>query len=136
MEAASHFDWTREADQRRSCDEHDDHDEHDEGLLEHLRTGCILLLLHETAACSVQLHSALAGLRLHEDPAALQCALEAMEDTGLVFSTWGPAATVPRRHTFHIAPAGDQWLRHAASDLRSTEGFLGAFVARCGEHLA
>jgi DNA-binding PadR family transcriptional regulator len=56
-----------------------------------------------------------------------------MEDAGLVFSTWGPFASSPERHTFHIASDGMQWLRHTADDLQSTEFFLGAFVARCGE---
>ena len=57
-----------------------------------------------------------------------------MEDVGLVFSTWGPAANSPERHTFHIAPDGMQWLRHASGELETTESFLGAFVARCAEH--
>jgi DNA-binding PadR family transcriptional regulator len=110
-------------------------EDQDDDLREHLLTACVLLLLQERAATSAQLHSALGALRLLEDPAMLPRTLEAMEDSGLVFSTWGAGATVPRRHTFHVAPAGSEWLSRAAGELRRSEGFLGAFVARCGERL-
>jgi DNA-binding PadR family transcriptional regulator len=130
MAATSRFDWTSAGGQRWLSDVAQ---EQEEDLLEHLLTACVLLLLHETSASCAQLHDALTALRLQEDPAVLQATLEAMEDTGLIFSTWGPFATAPRRHTFHIAAAGRQWLRHAAGELQSAEGFLGAFVARCGE---
>jgi DNA-binding PadR family transcriptional regulator len=103
-------------------------------FLEHLLTACVLLLLHETPASSRGLHDGLADLGFDEDPARLQHTLEAMEDLGLLFSTWGQSANAPERHTFHVAPEGRQWLRQAASELQSTEGFLGAFVARCREH--
>jgi DNA-binding PadR family transcriptional regulator len=108
-------------------------DTDDDELLAHLLTACVLLLLYEAPASSAQLHEALPALRLHEDPAVLQGTLEAMEDAGLVFSTWGPRATAPERHTFHIAPAGTQWLQASAEELQSTKGFLGSFVARCEE---
>lgn len=96
-------------------------------LLEHLLTGCVLLLLHETSATRARLDDALAAVRLHEYSVSVQRVLEALEDDGLVFSTPGP--------TFHIAPAGTQWLCAAAGELRRSEGFLGAFLARCGERL-
>jgi len=105
----------------------------EDDLLEHLVISCVLLLLHETPASGEQLREALAALHLHHDPAVIQRALELMEDAGLVVSTWGAGATAPARHTFQIAPAGSQWLVNATTQLRSTEGFLGAFVARCGE---
>jgi DNA-binding PadR family transcriptional regulator len=108
-------------------------DTDDDALLAHLLTACVLLLLYETPATSAELQRALAALRLHEDPAVLQFRLEAMEDSGLVYATWGPGATAPERHTFHIADAGTQWLQHASDELRSTNGFLGSFVARYGE---
>jgi DNA-binding PadR family transcriptional regulator len=108
-------------------------DSDDDALLAHLRTACVLLLLLETPATSADLHSALAALRLHEDPDLLQFRLEAMEDMGLVYATWEPGSTEPTRHTFHIAEAGLQWLRMAADELRSTNGFLGSFVARYEE---
>lgn len=127
MSATSRFDRTS-AGTRRARRAAPDGD-----LLAHLRKACVLLLLHETPASSRQLHEALGALRLQGTAAALQFTLEAMEDAGLMYSTWGPAATGPERHTFHIAPAGLQWLRHAAAELQSAEGFLGAFVARCGE---
>jgi len=102
----------------------------DDDFLEHLRTACVLLLLHETPAATVELGNALATLRLDEHPAGIERVLETMEDDGLVFST-----SVPQPQTFHIALAGKQWLCDATGELRRTEGFLGAFVARCGEHL-
>jgi len=109
--------------------------EEEEDLLEHLVVSCVLLLLHKTPAGADRLHEALDALRLHRDREAVQHTLELMEDAGLVFSTWGARATVPERNTFHIAPAGSQWLVNATEQLRCTEGFLGAFVARCGERL-
>jgi DNA-binding PadR family transcriptional regulator len=109
--------------------------EDEDDLLEQLVISCVLLLLHETPASSEELHEALAALRLNRDREVIQGTLELMEDAGLVFSTWGASATAPGRHTFHIAPAGSQWLVNATARLRSTEGFLGAFVARCGERL-
>jgi DNA-binding PadR family transcriptional regulator len=109
------------------------HDAGDDALLAHLLTACVLLLLYETPATSGELHSALAALRLHEDPAVLQFRLAAMEDSGLVYATWGPGATAPERHTFHIAEDGLRWLQLAADELRSTKGFLGSFVARYEE---
>jgi DNA-binding PadR family transcriptional regulator len=109
------------------------HDTEDDALLAHLLTACVLLLLYETPATCEELHSALAALRLHEDPAVLQFRLAAMEDSGLVYATWGPRATTPERHTFHIAEPGLRWLELAADELRSTNGFLGSFVARYEE---
>lgn len=109
------------------------HDSDDDALLAHLLTACVLLLLYETPATSTELHAALSALRLHEDPAVLQFRLEAMEDNGLVYATWGPRATEPERHTFHIAEAGLDWLKASADELRSTKGFLGSFVARYEE---
>jgi DNA-binding PadR family transcriptional regulator len=108
-------------------------DADDDALVAHLLTACVLLLLYETPATSAELHTALAALRLHEDPTVLQFRLEAMEDNGLVYATWGPSATAPERHTFHIADAGLQWLQMAADELRHTNGFLGSFVARYEE---
>jgi hypothetical protein len=108
-------------------------DTDDDALLAHLLTACVLLLLYETPATSDELHAALAALRLHEDPAGLQFRLEAMEDSALVYSTWGAGAAAPGHHTFHIAAAGLQWLQMAADELRSTNGFLGSFVARYEE---
>ena len=96
-------------------------------LLEHLLTGCVLLLLHETSATPAQLEDALAAAPLREYLASLQPVLDAMEGDGLVFSTSGP--------TLHIASAGTRWLCNAAGELQRSEGFLGAFLARCGEHL-
>jgi DNA-binding PadR family transcriptional regulator len=109
------------------------HDTDDDALLAHLLTACVLLLLYETPATSVELHDALMALRLHEDPAVLQFRLEAMEDCGLVYATWQPGATTPERHTFHIDEGGLQWLQMATEELRSTNGFLGSFVARYEE---
>jgi DNA-binding PadR family transcriptional regulator len=127
MSAASSSAWTSLTGRRAVSDPHE------EELFAHLLRACVLLLLYETPASSAQLHDALGSLRLHEDPAVLQETLEAMEDIGLVFSTWGPHATAPERHTFHIAPAGTQWLQVAADELQSTKGFLGSFLARCEE---
>jgi DNA-binding PadR family transcriptional regulator len=107
----------------------------DDALVAHLLTACVLLLLYETPASSAELHSALAALRLHEAPDVLQLRLEAMEDSGLVYATWGPGATAPDKHTFHIAGAGVQWLTLASDELRSTSGFLGSFVARFQERV-
>jgi|GEM_PF-5586572 len=129
MSASPHARRTgaRDHDRRRAVAEHED-------LHSHLVSSCVLLLLVERPASSLQLHEALGALRLSEDPLlALQCALEVMEETGLVFSTWGPGASCPDRHTFHITPAGSLWLRHAIPQLRTAEGILGAFVARCSE---
>lgn len=108
-------------------------DEADDALLAHLLTACVLLLLYETPATSAELHGALTALRLHEDPAVLRFRLEAMADNGLVYSTWGPGASAPEKHTFHIAEPGLEWLQMAADELRSTKGFLGSFVARYEE---
>ncbi len=110
-------------------------DEPDDDLREHLVTACVLVLLHETPATSAQLEGALAALRLRDWPGGLQRVLETMEEDGYVFSTWGPPPAGRQRHTFHIAPLGTQWLCEAAGELQQHEGFLGAFVARCGERL-
>jgi DNA-binding PadR family transcriptional regulator len=107
----------------------------EDDLLERLETACVLLLLHETPASSAQLGDALAALRLRRYPTGLEQVLARMEADGLLFSTWGPSDAFPQCHTFHIAPAGAEWLRDAADELQRSQGFLGAFVARCGEHL-
>jgi hypothetical protein len=99
----------------------------EEDLLQHLLTGCVLLLLHETSATRAQLDDALAAVRLHDYSVSMQRVLETMERDGLVFSTSGPM--------LHIAPAGTRWLCEAAGELQRSEGFLGAFLARCGERL-
>ena len=109
------------------------HDTDDDALLAHLLTACVLLLLYETPATSADLHTALGALRLHEDPAVLHFRLAAMEDSGLVYATAGPGDTAPERHTFHIAEPGLHWLQMATDELRSTNGFLGSFVARYEE---
>ena len=99
----------------------------EDDLLEHLLTGCVLLLLHETSATRAQLDDALAAVPLREHLVNLPRVLETMQDDGLVFATAGP--------TLHLAPAGTRWLCEAAGELQRSEGFLGAFLARCGEHL-
>ena len=119
---------------RRACGPHRPVGHGPADLYEHVLTASVLLLVHDTHATSRDVCDGLAALGLHQHPASLQRRLESMEDVGLVFSTWGPSADSPERHTFHIASDGTQWLRHATRELQSAELFLGAFVSRCAEH--
>ena len=102
-------------------------------LAERLLRACILLELQETPASSMGLHERLAPFGFELRIAELQRLLEAMEIAGLLVSTWGPHASEPHHHTFHVLPAGSRWLRGAVRELYDAEGFVGAFVARYQE---
>ena len=55
-------------------------------LLEHLLTGCVLLLLHETSATLAQLEDALAAAPVRDYLASLQPVLDAMEGDPTLFA--------------------------------------------------
>ena len=102
-------------------------------LAEHLLRACIVLELQRAPSSSAQLRRRLEPFSMDGETGDLQGLLEAMEGAGLLFSTWGPHASEPERHTFHVTPAGSEWLSSAVRDLHDSEAFVGVFVARYQE---
>ena len=102
-------------------------------LSTHLLQAFVVLELQHAPAARAELHERLAPLGLELGLGELQGLLEAMEAAGLLFSTWGPQAAEPHRHTFHVAPQGSDWLSHAIGALHDAEAYVGAFVARYKE---
>jgi poly-beta-hydroxybutyrate-responsive repressor len=98
---------------------------------------CILLLLRESPAHGYDLlERAQAFGFTRNDPGGLYRALRALEDEGLVRSTWEPSSQGPDRRIYEITRAGGERLHDAALSLRAGAETLERFVRRYEEFVA
>ena len=98
---------------------------------------CILLLLRESPAHGYDLlERAQAFGFTRADPGGLYRALRALEDEGLVRSSWESSPHGPDRRIYAITRAGAEHLHDAAHGVRSTAEILERFVSRYEEFVA
>ena len=98
---------------------------------------CVLLLLRERAGHGYDLIERLAALGFdRDDPGRLYRALRALENEGLVRSSWEPSAVGPARRMYELTRAGMEELHEAAAALAATEQVLGTFLSRYAEFVS
>lgn len=101
------------------------------GLPKNFIRPCLLLLLSEQPSHGYDLLERLGGLGLTTiDPGGLYRALRAMEQEGLVTSTWEPSELGPSRRTYRTTDEGTDWLHAWAGTLRETTRIIRRFLGR------
>jgi len=101
------------------------------GLPKNFIRPCLLLLLAEEPSHGYDLLLRLADLGVRQiDPGGLYRALRAMEQEGLVSSTWEASDLGPARRTYEITAEGLDWLHAWAGDLRETRRVISGFLTR------
>lgn len=97
----------------------------------------LLLLLLEQPAHGYELLERLQPLGFHRsDPGGLYRNLRALEDTGLVHSSWQQSAVGPDRRTYELTRAGREELHAHAKALAATSHTLEVFLSRYREFVA
>jgi PadR family transcriptional regulator, regulatory protein PadR len=95
---------------------------------------CVLLLLREESAHGYELLQRLRPLGfVRDDPGGLYRALRALEDEGLVRSSWDESGTGPDRRVYRVTRAGAEELNRSAQSLANVRGAVDAFLDRSEE---
>jgi len=101
------------------------------GLPRNFLRPCLLLLVAETASHGYDLLERLPQLGYRQvDPGGLYRALRAMEQEGLVASTWEPSDAGPPRRRYVLTDEGLDWLHAWASTIRETRRVADLFLTR------
>lgn len=104
-------------------------DEVQGGLPRNFLRPCLLLLLAEEPSHGYDLLERLERLGLGgTDPGGLYRTLRAMEQEGLVTSTWELSDMGPARRTYRLTDEGLEWLHVWAGALRESSRILGEFL--------
>lgn len=92
---------------------------------------CLLLLLGEGTSHGYELLEQVASLGLDRvDPGGLYRCLRAMDEEGLVRSTWEPSTSGPARRTYELTDEGAEWLHVIAGSLADVERSLATYRGR------
>lgn len=92
---------------------------------------CLLLLIAERPSYGYDLLERLSELGFPQaDPGLLYRSLRAMEQEGLVASSWDKSDVGPSRRTYRQTPEGKDWLHAWAGSLRQTRTILDTFLER------
>lgn len=92
---------------------------------------CLLLLLAEGTSHGYELLDQVGALGLDRvDPGGLYRCLRAMDEEGLVRSTWEPSATGPARRTYELTDEGREWLHVVAGSLDELARSLAVYRRR------
>lgn len=92
---------------------------------------CLLLLLAEGASHGYELLDQLAELDLDRpDPARLYRALRAMDEEGLVQSSWEPSGVGPARRIYALTTEGREWLHLLAGSVADVVRSLETYQQR------
>jgi PadR family transcriptional regulator, regulatory protein PadR len=95
---------------------------------------CILLLLREEPAHGYDLLQRLRPLGfVRDDPGGLYRALRALEQEGLVLSSWDESGSGPDRRVYRVTGGGLEELHRSARNLANVREALDAFLDRTGE---
>jgi len=98
---------------------------------------CLLLLLREQPAHGYELLERLRPLGFTApDPGGLYRALRALEDEGLVHSSWEASEAGPDRRIYDLTRAGVEHLHQRAKGLLATRATLDVFLSRYEEWVA
>ncbi len=108
-----------------------DADEPQGGLPKNFMRACLLLLVRERPAHGYDLLEQLYALGFGgNDPGGLYRTLRAMEQEGLLLSSWEPSGMGPPRRTYELTDEGLDWLHAWAGTLRETRRIVGHFLSR------
>jgi len=101
------------------------------GLPRNYLRPCLLLLIAEEPSYGYDLllRRGELGLR-HVDPGMLYRSLRAMEQEGLVRSSWQGSEIGPPRRTYQLSDEGQDWLHAWAGSLRETTRIIGLLLGR------
>lgn len=92
---------------------------------------CLLLLLAEGTSHGYELLEQVAALGLDRvDPGGLYRCLRAMDEEGLVVSTWEPSSSGPARRRYALTDEGLEWLHLLAGSLAEVSRSLATFRRR------
>ena len=92
---------------------------------------CLLLLLGEGTSHGYELLEQVASLGLDRvDPGGLYRCLRAMDEEGLVRSTWEPSTSGPARRTYELTEEGAEWLHVISGSLADVERSLATYRDR------
>lgn len=92
---------------------------------------CLLLLLAEGTSHGYELLDQVAGLGFDRvDPGGLYRCLRAMDQEGLVCSTWQPSTSGPARRTYSLSESGREWLDASVGPLAEMARSLAAYQRR------
>ena len=109
----------------------------DLGLPRNFLRPCILLLLREQPAHGYDLLERLRPLGFtRDDPGRLYRTLRALEEEGLVRSSWERSETGPDRRIYELTRAGVEGLHVASKGLAEARDALGVFLSRYQEFVA
>jgi PadR family transcriptional regulator, regulatory protein PadR len=101
------------------------------GLPRNYLRPCLLLLLSEGSSHGYDLLEQLPALgHTRADPGGVYRSLRAMEQEGLVVSTWEDSPSGPARRTYDLTDEGREWLHAWAGSLRLVHRSLGTFLER------
>jgi PadR family transcriptional regulator PadR len=99
---------------------------------------CLLLLLHRDQTYGYDLMQGLKEFGFAENPvdsSVVYRTLRAMEEAGLVTSTWDTTGTGPPRRVYRVTAEGDRYLAQWVADLRETDRVLYNFLAAYDKHI-
>jgi PadR family transcriptional regulator, regulatory protein PadR len=92
---------------------------------------CLLLLLAEGTSHGYELLDQVTELGLDRvDPGGLYRCLRAMDEEGLVRSSWEPSTSGPARRTYELTEEGREWLHLVAGSLAEVTRSLTAYRRR------
>ncbi len=101
------------------------------GLPRNYLRPALLLLLAEGTAHGYELLDQVAALGLNRvDPGGLYRCLRAMDEEGLVRSSWEPSTTGPARRTYELTDEGRDWLHVVAGSLAEVSRALATYQRR------
>ncbi len=101
------------------------------GLPRSFIRSCLLLLIAERPSYGYDLLEGLADLGMADtDAGGLYRTLRAMEQEGLVSSTWDESNVGPRRRVYRLTDEGLDWLHAWAGAHAETRRILGSFLRR------
>jgi PadR family transcriptional regulator PadR len=101
------------------------------GLPRNYLRPCLLLLLAEGTSHGYELLDQVAALGLDRvDPGGLYRCLRAMDEEGLVRSSWEPSTSGPARRTYTLTEEGREWLHVLAGSLGEVARSLAAYRRR------
>lgn len=101
------------------------------GLPRNYLRPCLLLLLAEGTSHGYELLDQVSALGLERvDPGGLYRCLRAMDEEGLVRSSWEPSTSGPARRTYELTDEGREWLHVVAGSLAEVARSLSSYRRR------
>ncbi len=102
------------------------------GLPSNYLRPCLLLLVAEGTSHGYDLLDGVRALGLGKvDPGGLYRCLRAMDEDGLVRSSWEPSSRGPARRSYTLTEDGLDWLHAMSGSLAEVHRILSVFQQRC-----